>query len=144
MRRTAQADPPVEIQTRLLDIVVPYTDQELTAEAIAAAEKLANGLGASVRVLCLEAVPYTMELRQPRVDLDFLRTRLQALPSAGPFRCEIVLTRDADEALLRRLHADSIVMLTSRRHFWRTAQERLADRIRRAGFRVVLAYKEKK
>jgi hypothetical protein len=65
-------------------------------------------------VLCLEPVPNRMEL-----------------------------TRDEDEALLRSLHADSVVVLTSRRHFWRTAQERLAERIHRAGFRVVLLYKDK-
>jgi hypothetical protein len=144
MRPTPQADHAVETATRLLDIVVPYTDQELTAYAIAAAEKMGDGLSATIRVLRLEAVPYTMDLRQPRVDIEFLRSRLQALPSSQPFHSEIVLTRNENEALLRRLHPDSVVVLTSRRHFWRTAQERLANRLRRAGVRVVLVYKDKK
>jgi hypothetical protein len=107
--------------TAQVDVVVPYTGQELTASTIAAAEKLGSGLGATIRVLCLEPVPYRMELSQPRVNLDFLRRKLQALPSSRPFHSEIVLTRDEDEALLRRLHTDSVVVLTSRRHFWRTA-----------------------
>jgi hypothetical protein len=144
MRQTAQIISETETATRPLDLVIPYTDHDLTACAIAAAEKMGDGLGEAIRVLYLEPVPYTTELWRPRVNLDFLRDRLQALPSSRPIHSEIVLTRDEDEELLRRLHSDSVVVLASRPRVWRTSQERLAARIRNAGFRVVLVYEDKK
>jgi hypothetical protein len=87
-------------------------------------------------------VPYPLELTQPPVFIDFLKSQLARFQSELPVSREIFLTRDFEEGLLGTLGRDSIVILASGKRLWRTRSERLAASLRRAGYKVVLVSTE--
>jgi hypothetical protein len=123
-----------------LELVAPFTTPKLTRQAIAAAEKLGEGLHASIRVLKVQVVPFPM--RQSPVHLGFLKKQLESFSSTLPLTAHIILARDFEEDLMRSLKPESVVILASKRRPWRTRQESLANALRRAGHRVVLVYEK--
>jgi hypothetical protein len=128
-------------QTGLLDIVVPYTTPQLTRLALREAQELALKLPSRIRVLRMLAVPFPQELRYPPVALDILREQTRQV-ARGIQAAEIglVLTRDPQEALLKILRPGSIVVIASKKRWWRTAQERLQRICERHGHQVALIY----
>src|SRR5437879_3654277 len=110
----------------LLDIVVPYTTPRLTRLALREAQELALKLPSRIRVLRMLTVPYPLDLRHPPVALDVLREQTRQV-ARGIAATEIVLllTRDAEQTLLKTMSPGSIVVIASEKRWWRTAQERL-------------------
>ena len=131
-----------EVRQAELDLVVPFTTPKLTREAIKAAERLAPGLNAAIRLVKLQVVPYATEMSP--VQLGFLKEQLELFHSELPVRPFILFTRDEDADLLRLLHADSIVILASRNRPWRTRTEWMAARLRKAGHRALLIHSKEK
>jgi hypothetical protein len=125
-----------------LDLVVPFTTPELTRVALDAANRLGTGLHATLRLVKVQVVPYPLELTQPPVFIDFLKSQLARFQSELPVSREIFLTRDFEEGLVGTLGRDSIVILASGKRLWRTRSERLAASLRRAGYKVVLVSTE--
>jgi hypothetical protein len=125
-----------------LDLVVPFTTPELTRVALDAANRLGTGLHATLRLVKVQVVPYPLELTQPPVFIDFLKSQLARFQSELPVSREIFLTRDFEEGLVGTLGRDSIVILASGKRLWRTRSERLAASLRRAGCKVVLVSTE--
>ena len=125
-----------------LDLVVPFTTLELTRVALDAANRLGAGLHATLRLVKVQVVPYPLQLTQPPVFIDFLKSQLARFQSELPVSREIFLTRDFEEGLLGTLGRDSIVILASGKRLWRTRSERLAASLRRAGYKVVLVSTE--
>jgi hypothetical protein len=128
-------------ETGLLDIVVPYTTPQLTRLALREAEALASKLPSRIRVLRMHAVPFPQELQYPPVALEILREQTRQV-ARGINASEIVLflTRDPEETLLKILRPGSIVVIASKRRWWRTAQERLQRICERHGHQVALVY----
>jgi hypothetical protein len=128
-------------QTGLLDIVVPYTTPRLTRLALREAEELALKLPSRIRLLRMLAVPFPLDLRQPPVALDIVREQTRQVARGIPAE-EIVLflTRDPEETLLKTLRPGSIVVIASKKRWWRTAQERLQRICERHGHQVALVY----
>jgi hypothetical protein len=127
--------------TGLIDIVVPYTTPRLTRLALREAEELALKLPSRIRLLRMHAVPFPQELRYPSVALDILREQTRKV-ARGIAAAEIVLflTRDPEEALLKTLRPGSIIVIASKKRWWRTAQERLQKICERHGHQVALIY----
>ena len=125
-----------------LDLVVPFTTPELTRVALDAANRLGAGLRATLRLVKVQVVPYPLELTQPPVFIDFLKSQLARFQSELPVSREIFLTREFEEGLVGTLGRDSIVILASGKRLWRTRSERLAASLRRAGYKVVLVSTE--
>jgi hypothetical protein len=121
-----------------LELVIPFTTPRLTRAALDAANRMGTGLHTAVRVLQIQVVPYPLRIEESPVVMDFLKARLARLQSVLPIRSEILLTRDFDPALESALNQHSIVILASPSRPWRTRNERLADRLRRAGHSVVM------
>ena len=55
-----------------LDVVVPVTTPELTRASIKAAEHLASGLRACIRLLRIQIVPYPLDLGSPPIPVAFI------------------------------------------------------------------------
>jgi hypothetical protein len=127
--------------TGLLDIVVPYTTPQLTRLALREAQELTSKLPSRIRVLRMLAVPYPLDLRNPPIALDILREQTRQV-ARGISADEIVLflTRDPEETLLKTLRPGSIVVVASKKRWWRTAQERLQKMCERHGHQVALIY----
>jgi hypothetical protein len=129
------------VETGLLDIVVPFTTPRLTRLALKKAEEMSAELPSRIRVLRLLTVPYPLDLKQPPVALDILREQTrQVARGIGAAEIVLFLTRDPEESLLKILRPDSIVVLASKKRWWRTAQERLEKVCARHGHQVALVY----
>ena len=125
----------------LLDIVVPYTTPRLTRLALREAQELASKLPSRVRLLRMLTVPYPLDLRYPPLELHILREQTRQV-ARGIATAEIVLflTRDPEQSLLKIMRPGSIVVMASKKRWWRTAQERLKGFCERHGHHVALVY----
>jgi hypothetical protein len=124
-----------------LDIVVPYTTARLTRIALKKAEELASEIPSRIRILRAQYVPFPLQLNQPQVSTAVLREQTRQV-ARGIRTSEIMiyLTRDAGETLLKSLRPESIVVIASKKRWWRTAQERLKNRCERNGHPVLLIH----
>jgi hypothetical protein len=127
--------------TGLLDIVVPYTTPRLTRLALREAEELAFKLPSRIRLMRMVTVPYPLDLRYPPLALDILseQTR-QVARGVGAAEIVLFLTRDPEQSLLKIMRPGSIVVVASKKRWWRTAQERLQRFCERHGHPVALVY----
>jgi hypothetical protein len=132
-----------ETQQSELDLVIPFTTPELTRTAVEAANRMADGLNAKLRLIRIQLVPYPMDLRQSPVYLEFLKDQLAHFESALPARGEIRLAREFEPGLEGTLTPDSLIILATRKRPWRTRTESLAATLRRAGHKVVLVVHDK-
>jgi hypothetical protein len=128
-------------ETGVVDIVVPYTTPRLTRLALREAQELALKLPSRIRVLRMLAIPFPLDLRYPPFSLDILREQTRQV-ARGIAAAEMVLflTRDPEGSLVKTLRPGSIVVLASKRRWWRTAQERLQRMCERHGHQVALIY----
>jgi hypothetical protein len=125
-----------------LQLVVLYSTATLTRAMLEAAAALTRDLGGEVRLLAIHAVPYPCPLNRPDVDHAHLTDRLTALvrDSGIPVRVEIVYARDREAALQSALKPGSVVLMTRKRHAWRTREERIAHRLAAKGRSVAVLY----
>jgi hypothetical protein len=121
-----------------LDLVVPFTTPDLTRAALKAASQMGAGLGASVRLVKVQCVPYPLDLNQSPVHLDFLQEQMSSFRSALPLTEEILLAREFEQGLEDTLHENSVVVLSFRKRPWRTRNERLAANLQRHGRKVII------
>ena len=140
MRHTTQrlTAPESGLHEGSIDLVVPFTTPEMTRAAIDAAARMGAGLNAALRLVKIQIVPVPLDLCQSPVAMDFLKEQLSALRPDVPAARELRFTRDFEEGLNGMLKKDSLVVLATRRRFWKTRTERLADWLRKRGYRVVL------
>jgi hypothetical protein len=140
-RTEAGPDPGVsDGGTGRLELVIPYTNPESTRTALDAAARLAHGLDALVALVAVHVVPFPCPLSRPLVDVEHLRRELLALIGSlsMPVRVSLILARDRELALARILKPRSIVLIATRRRWWRTAEEKLARSLARAGHNVTI------
>ena len=125
----------------VLDIVVHYTTSRLTRLALREAHELALKLPSRIRVLRMLSVPFPVDLRYPPFSLDILREQTRQV-ARGIAAAEVLLllTRDPEQTLLKIMHPGSIVVIASKKRWWRTAQERLQMLCERNGHQVALIY----
>jgi hypothetical protein len=119
-----------------LDLFVPFTTPELTLAAVRAADTFGHDLNASIRLVKLQIVPF--HTTSSPVNQKFVEDQLECIEADLPMRRYAVFTRDPERDLLAMLRPDSVVVLATRRRFWRTGTQALAERIRRHGHRVIL------
>jgi hypothetical protein len=123
-----------------LEISVVFTSIEGTLAALKEAGDLASALGVRITLIVPQVVPYPLPLTRPPLSVDFNERRLRVI--AGGSRVEtsvsIYLCRDSLEILESVLKPHSIVVLGSRKRWWPTAEKRLAAKLRRAGYEVVV------
>ena len=124
---------------RKLELVVHDTGSPVTAKAIAAACALAGGLDARITLLSIRVIPWPAPLARSTAFQEHVAARLHTYAAAAkvPLRGRIVYARD-ERAAWRSLRRDAIVLIATRKHWWRTREEKLAGRLTSRGFRVLL------
>jgi hypothetical protein len=123
-----------------LAVNVAFTSERATAAALRYAAKLASGLGARVRVLVPEVIPYGRDLDDPLVSQEFVADRvIKVERDAGvDADVEIVLCRDRAEGLHDALGHDGVLLIGAGSRWWPFRQKRLARRLARLGHQVLL------
>jgi hypothetical protein len=122
-----------------LDLVVPFTTPALTRAALKAASGMGAGLGACIRLVRVQCVPYPLDLNQPPVYIEFLRQQLSSFHAALPVTGEILLAREFEKGIEGALRENSVVVLSFRKRPWRTRNERLALHLQRNGRKVIIS-----
>ena len=124
-----------------LNISVVFTSVESTLGALREAGRLASSLGAHVTLLVPQIVPYPLALDGPPVAEGFneRRLRLVAGQSRVDTTVQVCLCRDRVEALRAVLPPHSLVVVGGGQRWWPTSEQRLADKLRRAGHEVIVA-----
>ena len=125
-----------------LEVNVIFTDPQATVAALKTAGSLARDLGACIRVRAAIAVPYALPLDKPPVSVGFTERLLSDLVcrlelDAFEPSVHLYLCRDQVETLLQVLRPNSLVVIGGRKHWWPTAESRMARALRSKGHRVV-------
>jgi len=125
-----------------LEIVVPYTGPETTAAALARVEALTAGLETRVHLIAVHTLPYPVPFVCPSLVHAHLVEQLLELASGCglTIQPQVVLARDRIEGFQYALKPCSTVLVASRRHMWRTEEEKLARRLAEAGHKVALLH----
>lgn len=129
--------------SRALDIVVPFTSPPLTRVALAAAGRLSAELRPLIRMVRTQTVPFPLQLDAAPVSSDVLRRQLTPLAEEYGADLQICFARDSFEGLLYVLALDSVILIAARRRWFVTREERLAKRLLRRGYSVLLEFVEK-
>jgi hypothetical protein len=132
------------VEADLLDVSVIFTSPGATIAALKKAGALAAKLNARITLVVPQIVPFPAPLTTPPVLLDFQEMRLRAIAEASPVdvTVRIYLCRERWDALIAALKPHSLVVLASRRKWWRTREMRLATRLRKAGHEVIVTEME--
>jgi len=125
-----------------LEIVVPYSEGALTEAVLERAAVLTGGLKARIRLVAVHAIPYPQPFYCPAAVHDHLVERLTGLAKRCPVPVspQVVLARYRDEGFRGALLPGSIVLVGSRKRWWRTREEKLARSLARGGHRVALLH----
>jgi hypothetical protein len=125
-----------------LEVNVIYTNPKATTVALQSAASLARDLGACIRLRAAMAVPVRLPLDHPPVSISFVQGLLAKLvgqlePCPVEPQVHLYVCRDQAEALLRALGPNSLVMIGGHKHWWPTAESRMAQILQSRGHRVV-------
>jgi hypothetical protein len=99
-------------------------------------------LNVYVTLVDLQVIPFAWPLNQPPIDKKYSKHRLQELfkEARVPGRPIIVYARDRLEGFHRLLEAKSLVLLATKKRWWRTREEKLARNLSKAGHQVMLLH----
>jgi len=126
--------------TESAEIAVLYTGPELTPCALQAAANLTKGLNFRVVLIAVHIVPYPLQLSALSVMEEHLQTELRKAAEGSdlPVTARIAFARDLSEAFRQCVRPESLVVIASRKRWWRTRPERWARELARNGFRTAL------
>jgi len=128
----------------LLEVTVVFTSVAATIAALRRAGALAHRLHARIKLVAPQVVPFPLPLESPPVLVDFNERRFRVIASESRVETsvQIYLCRDRFETLKYVLAPHSLVVIGGRKRWWRTREERLARRVRRAGHEVIFTEME--
>jgi hypothetical protein len=124
------------------EIVVLHTGAKLTPSAVTAATKLTEGLNFHLVLIAVHIVPYPLQLGVLAVVQKHLESELLRAAEASPLpvTARIVFARDMTEAFRQSVKPESLVVIGSRKRWWRTQSEKWARELARGGFRTALIH----
>jgi hypothetical protein len=127
-----------------ISVFVVFTSIDWTLKAVEKAREVAKPLGANIVVLAIQVVPFPLPLDAPPVPMEFVLRRFEEKASDLLERTKVsaYLCRDPLVALQRILNPNCLVVMCIRRKWWPTRDERLARKLRRAGYDVILVNQE--
>lgn len=117
-----------------LSVNVVFTTPPATLQALKRAGELAYQLGARIRILVPQVVPYPLPIDRPAVDPNFRLRQFQTFFLQHPIEThiDVLLCRDARECLNQALAPQSMVLIGGRNRFWMTRENRLARMLQRS------------
>lgn len=122
-------------------VVVLFTTPADTLLALRSAAKLADGLGAEIRVVLPCVVPFPLPLDEPPVHCSVLSGRMLALAREAGVACtiDIRLCRDRWTACGQAMPAGSLVLIGRRPRWWEFRERGLGGKLRQEGHHVSYA-----
>jgi hypothetical protein len=127
-----------------IDIVVAYTDPDVTRAVVARAAALTKGLNVRLSLVAVHTVPYSSPLACPAATHAFLVARLLELCSASaiPASGQVVMAHTRDQGFRHALKPASIVLIGARKRPWLTHEEKLGRVLRSDGHQVTVIHVE--
>lgn len=125
-----------------IELVVPFTDPQATRAVLEKARALTAGLNARVMLVAIHALPYPSAFTCPTATHAFLVDQLLELANACPMpvASQVVLARSREDGFRHALKTESTVIVGTRKHLWRTSEERLAKMLVADGHKVILLH----
>jgi hypothetical protein len=125
---------------RKLEVAVLFTSFEATLAAARRASKLIEGLDGRISLVDTLPVPYPLPVDRPPVSLAFAKRRLLTLveESGTEMTAHVFLCRFRFEALLLLLKQGALIVMGCRKTLWPIWEKRLARKLRRAGYQILL------
>jgi hypothetical protein len=135
----ADSDP-----ARKLEVNVILTTEQGTLAALKTARELAIELGARINLIAAQAVPWALPLTRPQVPVQCIEQRLLDLIWRGAdgsieTNVQVYLCRDKQQALLKALRPNSLVVMGGKMDWWPSEATRTAKILERKGHHVVFA-----
>jgi len=130
--KTMSSRAPVRIEENpQLAIHVAYTLEHETAAALRHAARLATGLGARLRVVAPQVVPYGVDLDQPPVRPEFTAERMLRLAAEAGVEADVhvVLCRDRIDGLESVLGTNAVVV---------AGENKLTRQLKKRGHQVLV------
>lgn len=123
-----------------LEVVVPYTEPALAAQALSGALELARGFEAVVTLMAVYVLPFPSPLECQDGIRIRLETELAAVARTSPVstRVKLVFARGREDAYLGLLPRRSLVVVGAKHRWWRTREERFARKLAAAGHSVAV------
>jgi hypothetical protein len=125
-------------------VYVISTSINRTLIALEEASQLAKPLKSGIEILTVKTVSFAVPLNDPSVPFQFLVRRLKEMSARFPVRIKIsaYLCRNQLEALKRVLNRNCPIVMGVRKRWWPTRDERVARKLRGAGYNVILVETE--
>jgi hypothetical protein len=125
-------------------VYVVFTSIDWTLKALEKACELAKPLDANIVVVAVQVVPFPLPLDQPPVPMEFVVRRFEEKAGEYPVKTHIAayLCRNPMEAFKRILNRNSQVVIGVKRRWIPSRSERLAKKLCRAGYDVILVKME--
>jgi hypothetical protein len=127
-----------------LNIIVVFTSSEPTMGALRTAGTLATQLGARITIVVPQVISYQLPLDKPPVLQDWNQRHFQVIANGCPVETAVrfYLCRDSWQTLTKVLKSHSLIVLGGKKHWWPTAESRLARKLRRLGHEVIFTETE--
>jgi hypothetical protein len=127
-----------------LSAFVVFTSLDWTLKALEKAREIAEPVEANIVVAAVQVVPFPLPLDRPPVPMEFLVRRFEEKANEFPegTQIQVYLCRNPMEAFKRILKPNCPVVIGLRKRWWPTRYGRLARKLRRAGYDVILAETE--
>jgi hypothetical protein len=137
-------DPPCISPEAGLSVFVVFPSMNWALRAMEKAREMAVPLGARIVVVALQVVPYPLPLDKPPIPIDFLIRRFQekAGEFSGRTRVAVYLCRDPLAALKSIVSPERPIVIGIKKRLWPTRNERLARKLRHAGYSITLVETE--
>lgn len=142
--RVGDLEPPHISPDLGLTVFVLFTSIHWTLKALERAREIARPLGASIVVVAVQVVPYPLPLSAPPVPFDFVVKRFEEKTGelSGEVQISAFLCRDLMEGLKCALNRNSPVVIGTPKGWLPTRDERMARKLLRAGYEVILVDEE--
>jgi hypothetical protein len=126
-------------EANALSVTVVFTTVPATLIALQRGGELARQLGARIRILVPQVVPYPLPLDRPQVDPKFKVRHFRTLSVDGAIetRIDVWLCRDPYDAFMQGLSPRSVVLIGGRKRWWPTREKGLAKTLSLAGHHVI-------
>jgi len=125
-------------------VFVLFTSTNATLKALEQADQLARSLGSIFVLVAAQMIPFPLPIDKPLVSIEFLVERIQKVASQiwDDIKAFVYLCRDPIESLTQILSISSPIFLGTRKSLWRNRDNRLARKLKRAGFALIVVETE--